>query len=79
MGIVSKYWRSVKGSMKSGTLLHTLLLMDNEWDWTTESNAASGTLKQGVTSSLTQQPLCCYTGASTFRLGAIVAQVQEGK
>ena len=87
LGLASYYRRFVKGFSNIATPLNRLLekSKDKDINWTPECEEAFRTLKNRLTTAPVTAypdfdiPFRLYTDASNVGLGAILAQVQEGK
>ena len=85
LGITGYYRRYVKGFAAIAGPLHALTRKDTVFHWSAECQAAFGKLKHLLTTSpITafpdfSQAFRLYTDASTAGLGAIRAQIRDGK
>ena len=85
LGLASYYWHYVKNFVAITTPLHTLTRKDAIFHWSEECQTAFDRLKTLLTTSpITafpdfSQAFRLYTDASTAGLGAILAQVRDGK
>ena len=85
LGLAGYYRRYVKGFAAIATLLHALTRKDAVFHWSEDCQTAFDQLKtQLTTSPITafpdfSQAFRLYTDASTAGLGAILAQVRDGK
>ena len=85
LGLAGYYRRYVKGFAAIAAPLHALTRKDAVFHWSEDCQAAFDRLKTLLTTSpITafpdfSQAFCLYTDASTAGLGAILAQVQDGK
>ena len=85
LGLAGYYRRYVKGFAAIAGPLHALTRKDTVFHWSAECQAAFDQLKHLLTTSpITafpdfSQALRLYTDASTAGLGAILAQVRDGK
>ena len=85
LGLAGYYRRYVKGFAAIATPLHALTRKDALFHWSEDCQAAFDQLKARLTTSpITafpdfSQAFRLYTDASTAGLGAILAQVREGK
>ena len=85
LGLAGYYRRYEKGFTAIAGPLHALTRKDAVFHWSAECQAAFDQLKHLLTTSpITALPdfsqaFCLYTDASTSGLGAILAQVRDGK
>ena len=85
LGLAGYCWRYVKNFTAIAGPLHTLTRKDAVFHWSPECQQAFDRLKTLLTTSPITAfldfnlPFLLYTDASTAGLGAILAQVQEGK
>ena len=85
LGLAGYYRRYVKGFAAIAAPLHALTRKDAVFHWCEDCQAAFDRLKTLLTTSpITtfpdfSQAFCLYTDASTAGLGAILAQVRDGK
>ena len=85
LGLAGYYWRYVKGFAAIAAPLHALTRKDAVFHWSEDCQAAFDRLKTLLTTSpITafpdfSQAFRLYTDASTAGLGAILAQVRDGK
>ena len=85
LGLAGYYRRYVKGFAASAAPLHALTRKDALFHWSEDCQAAFDQLKVRLTTSLItafpdfSQEFRLYTDASTTGLGAILAQVRDGK
>ena len=78
LGLAGYYWRYVKGFAAIAVPLHALTRKDAVFHWSAEWQAAFDQLKHSLTTSpITAFPY--FSQASTAGLGAILAQVRDGK
>ena len=85
MGLVSYYRRFIKGFSHIASPINRLTEKGRKFEWTEECEEAFRTLKGKLLSEPIvaypdfSKPFKLYTDASNVGLGAILAQVQEGK
>ena len=85
LGLAGYYWRYVKGFAAIAAPLHALTRKDAVFHWSEDCQTAFDLLKTRLTTSpITDFPdfsqeFRLYTDASTAGLGAILAQVWDGK
>ena len=85
LGLAGYYQRYVKNFAAIAAPLHALTRKDAVFHWSEECQTAFDRLKTLLTTSLITafpdfgQAFCLYTDASTAGLGAILAQVRDGK
>ena len=85
LGLAGYYWRYVKGFAAIAAPLHALTRKDAVFHWSEDCQTAFDRLKTLLTTSpITafqdfSQAFRLYTDASTAGLGAILAQVRDGK
>ena len=85
LGLAGYYWRYVKGFAAIAAPLLALTRKDTVFHWSEDCQTAFDRLKTLLTTSpITafpdfSQAFCLYTDASTAGLGAILAQVWDGK
>ena len=85
LGLVNYYRRYVKGFAAIAAPVHALTKKDVVFHWTHEYQEAFVKLKRLLNAAPINVfpdfnlPFCLYTGASTLGLGAILAQVQDGR
>jgi hypothetical protein len=89
LGLTGYYRRFVKNYAAIAAPLYKLTTVKSEdeekWPWTEECEAAFTTLKRAlITAPILRapnwsEPFIVYTDASTYAMGAVLAQMQEGR
>ena len=85
LGLVGYYRTFIPGFSKIAKPLNDLLRKDTHFCWKDEQKEAFDILKEKLVSAPilrrpdTQEPFILYTDASSFGLGAILSQKQDGK
>ena len=85
LGLASYYRRFVPKSAEIARLLHKASETSTIFEWTPEAQDAFESLKLKSTSTpilafpCLKEPFILYTDASQFAMGAVLAQVQDGK
>ena len=85
LGLASYYRRFVPNFAEIARPLHKASETSSKFSWNTDAQHAFELLKQKLTSTpilafpCLSEPFILYTDASQFAMGAVLAQVQEGK
>ena len=85
LGLASYYRRFVPKFAEIARPLHKASETSTKFDWTPEAQDAFESLKLKLTSTpilafpCLKEPFILYTDASQFAMGAVLAQVQDGK